>query len=286
MTTTHLGRDTKWDSGTRDTRSDVDDGDEDLNPHKSTPAEVSSDNLLPNIKFAQVAAGYSCSFVLTTTGLVYGWGAFRDSQDDMRSCFDHNGTIWSWGGGEQNQLGRRPFGRHQDTLTPRRVEVCRGKARYIASGDYHSFAIDAKDNVWGWGLNSISEAGDVKTAGGSFAVLPYPKKVPELCGRGITIIAGGAHIELLSRLMASALSGAVLIEDSWASSFRQSNYKTNHSFARMSMAGHASAFALPRSLALVGSIKSLAERTTRFSLMRKGADMPLALTRQAARARF
>lgn len=108
-------------------------------------------------------------------------------------ALDTSGIVWGWGSGEQNQLGRRPFGRHQDTLTPRRVEVCRGKARYIASGDYHSFAIDAKDNVWGWGLNSFGEAGDVKTAGGNFAILPYPMKIPELCGKGITVMAGGAH---------------------------------------------------------------------------------------------
>ncbi|KAL7931489.1 regulator of chromosome condensation 1/beta-lactamase-inhibitor protein II [Trichoderma chlorosporum] len=221
-----LGRDTKWDSG-RDTGSD-DDDDDDLNPHESTPAQVSVDHFPPDTKFVQVAAGDSCSFALTNTGLVYGWGTFRNSQGDMRFGFDHDGalvrtqdkprliphlkeimqivcganhalaldksgTVWGWGSGEQNQLGRRPFGRHQDTLTPRRVEVCRGKARYIASGDYHSFAVDAKDNVWGWGLNSFGEAGDAKTAGVNFAVLPYPMKIPELCGRGITTIAGGAH---------------------------------------------------------------------------------------------
>ncbi|UKZ57228.1 hypothetical protein TrVGV298_011081 [Trichoderma virens] len=223
-----LGRDTKWDSG-RDTGSgdgDDDDDEDDLNPHESTPAQVPVNHFPSNTKFAQVAAGDSCSFVLTDTGLVYGWGTFRVG--DMRFCFDRNGalvktqdkpmlipdlkgitqivcganhvlaldrsgTIWGWGSGEQNQLGRRPFGRYQNTLTPRRVEVCRGKARYIASGDYHSFAIDAKDNVWGWGLNSFGEAGDVKTAGGNFTVLPYPIRIPELCGRGITTMAGGAH---------------------------------------------------------------------------------------------
>lgn len=74
-----LGRDTKWDSGFRDLDTRSDDGDEDLNPHESTPAEVPSDHFPPDTKFVQVAAGDSCSFVLTNTGFVYGWGAFRVS---------------------------------------------------------------------------------------------------------------------------------------------------------------------------------------------------------------
>ncbi|KAL6853216.1 regulator of chromosome condensation 1/beta-lactamase-inhibitor protein II [Trichoderma novae-zelandiae] len=211
-----LGRDTRRDTEEREDEAgsdDDDNDDDDLNPHELTPAQVSSSHFPPDTKFAQVAAGDSCSSMLTDNGSVYGWGAFQDSQGNTRFCYDPNGvliktqdkptipklkgitqivcganhilaldksgTVWGWGSGEQNQLGRRPFGRHQDTLTPRRVEVCRGKARCIASGDYHCFAIDAKDNVWGWGLNSFGEAGHIKSAGGDLA--------------GFTTIAGGAH---------------------------------------------------------------------------------------------
>lgn len=104
-----------------------------------------------------------------------------------------SGDIWGWGNNEQNQLGRRLFGRDQDSLIPHQVRVCRGKAKYIASGEYHSFAVDRDDNVWGWGLNSFGEAGDPKTAGTYSAVLSHPTKIPGLCGKGVVVLDGGAH---------------------------------------------------------------------------------------------
>ncbi|PNH58282.1 hypothetical protein VD0002_g9245 [Verticillium dahliae] len=160
-----------------------------------------------------------CSFALTETGLVYGWGTFRDSKGDERfgyeadgrmitkqdkpslirgvqditqlACgvghvlaLDTSGNIWGWGNNEQNQLGRRLFGRDQDSLILHQIRVCRNNAKYIASGEYHSFAIDKKDNVWGWGLNSFGEAGDPGTAGTNSAVLPYPMKIRTLAGKG------------------------------------------------------------------------------------------------------
>jgi len=108
-------------------------------------------------------------------------------------ALDTAGNIWGWGNNEQNQLGRRLFTRDQDSLVPHQIRVCRNNAKYIASGEYHSFAIDKKDNVWGWGLNSFGEAGDPKTAGTNSAVLPYPMKIPGLCGKGVVTLDGGAH---------------------------------------------------------------------------------------------
>ena len=74
-----LGRETAWDGGLRDADgedSDAED-DEQLNPKESTPAEVQSYYFPSDTEFAQVAAGDSTTFVLTTKGLVYGWGTFR-----------------------------------------------------------------------------------------------------------------------------------------------------------------------------------------------------------------
>lgn len=112
---------------------------------------------------------------------------------DHALALDKKGTIWGWGSHEQNQLGRRLFGRHTEHLIPRRVEVCRGGAKYIASGEFHAFAIDKRDNVWAWGLNSYGEAGYSKGAGGDSSLLPYPMKISDLCGKGIQLIDGGAH---------------------------------------------------------------------------------------------
>ncbi|KAH8676909.1 regulator of chromosome condensation 1/beta-lactamase-inhibitor protein II [Ilyonectria robusta] len=211
-----LGRDTSWD------------GDETANRHESTPCEVSPLHFPPGARIIQVAASDSCSLALTDTGLVYGWGTFLDPGGKKRFGYDQfgklitiqntprlilglsnitqiacganhalaldaAGTIWAWGSGHQNQLGKRLVGRYQDGLTPRRVEIFRNKAKYIASGAYHSFAVDQKDNVWAWGLNGLGQAGDVTSAGGYEAFLPHPMKIPGLSGRGVHVLDGGTH---------------------------------------------------------------------------------------------
>jgi regulator of chromosome condensation len=75
-----LGRDTAWDGDLRDMDSESDDEVGDLNPLESTPTAVSPEHFEPGVRFAQVAAGDNCTFALTTTGLVYGWGTFRVSK--------------------------------------------------------------------------------------------------------------------------------------------------------------------------------------------------------------
>lgn len=80
-----LGRDTTWEGGLKDMDAESDSGDEDgeLNPHECTPTEVPSKNFPKGTVFTQVAAGDSCSFVLTQTGSVYGWGSFRVGDTDI-----------------------------------------------------------------------------------------------------------------------------------------------------------------------------------------------------------
>ncbi|TGJ77592.1 hypothetical protein E0Z10_g10679 [Xylaria hypoxylon] len=224
-----LGRQTDWDGGLRDVDAESDDEDDTtLNPLESTPTEIPAKQFPPGTRFTQVAAGDSCSFALTDTGLVYGWGSFRDAQGNNRFGYDTDGNIiatqetpihirglpkitqivcgdnhtlaldtkgdiWAWGYNEQNQFGRHLFGRQQDSFVPSQVRVCRGNAKYIASGPYHSFAIDRQDNVWAWGANSYGQAGDPKSAGGDSAVLRAPVKIQPLCQKKVTTLAGGAH---------------------------------------------------------------------------------------------
>lgn len=60
-----------------------------------------------------------------------------------------DGKVFGWGVGEQNQLGRRIVARRQElSFKPTRVEIPRAKAKYIASGLFHSFAIDTKGDTW------------------------------------------------------------------------------------------------------------------------------------------
>lgn len=81
-----LGRDSQWegklrsiDTGSENSDDDDDDDEADMNPKESTPGEIPSECFPPDTQFSQVAAGDNCSFALTTTGLVYGWGTFRVS---------------------------------------------------------------------------------------------------------------------------------------------------------------------------------------------------------------
>lgn len=79
-----LGRDTSKDvkeAGEAESDSDSEDDDIGLNPKESTPAVIPSASFPEGTKFAQVVAGGSASFVLTTTGLVYGWGTFLVSSE-------------------------------------------------------------------------------------------------------------------------------------------------------------------------------------------------------------
>ena len=90
-----LGRDTS--SGVKETAIDADSDSDDeddigLNAREATPAPIPSNFFPEGTKFAQIVAGASASFALTTTGLVYGWGTFgvsvRDaSKEDLLTCF-------------------------------------------------------------------------------------------------------------------------------------------------------------------------------------------------------
>ncbi|KAL1906092.1 hypothetical protein Sste5344_008205 [Sporothrix stenoceras] len=63
----------------------------------------------------------------------------------------------------------------------------------ITSGEYHSFAIDTRGHVWGWGFNGFGEAGDSKSPGRDSASVSLPIKIKALSGRGVVHLAGGAH---------------------------------------------------------------------------------------------
>ncbi|KAI5459671.1 regulator of chromosome condensation 1/beta-lactamase-inhibitor protein II [Mariannaea sp. PMI_226] len=226
-----LGRDTQWDGGLRDMDksedSDSDSDDEDdtgINPKESTPAPVSQEHFAPGTKFAQVVACDSATFALTEDGRVYGWGTFRSSDGilgfsektliqhfpillpDLKNikalaagsnhvlALDHKGNVSAWGCGQQNQLGRRIIERTKLTsLIPMGVGLPRGKIVKIACGSYHSFAIDKKGQVWGWGLNNFGEIGIEYNAGEDDAVILQPAKLESLGDYNITDIDGGEH---------------------------------------------------------------------------------------------
>lgn len=230
-----LGRDTKKDLVPEDEDSDSDDEDDfDLNPKECTPAAIPSELFPADVTFAQVVASDSASFVLTTTGSVYGWGTFSGAdgvigftkagslaamasktKDIQRTpmlipelkkiktlsaggnhilALDHSGNTFTWGCGEQNQLGRRIVERHRvQALVPSSFSLPKRKVKFITCGTFHSFAIDDKNRVFSWGLNNFGQTGIRENAGEANAVIPEPEVVRALGEYKIKDIAGGNH---------------------------------------------------------------------------------------------
>ncbi|KAL4869319.1 hypothetical protein BDV12DRAFT_167913 [Aspergillus spectabilis] len=227
-----LGRDTSWDGGYKDmdkgdsdSDSDSNDG-PDLNPHECTPTAIPSDSFLEGTVFVGVAAGDSSSFALTEEGYVYGWGTFRSNDGilgfnsgtrvqtvptllpDLKKikhlvCGDNHvlalndkGAVFSWGSGQQNQLGRRIIERTKlNGLQPREFGLPKSIV-HIGAGAFHSFAVHQSGKVYAWGLNSFGETGIREHAGDSEAAIVHPTVVKSLSEKNVTQICGGAHHSL------------------------------------------------------------------------------------------
>ncbi|KAL2796525.1 regulator of chromosome condensation 1/beta-lactamase-inhibitor protein II [Aspergillus keveii] len=227
-----LGRDTAWEGGYKDMNdnkgdsdSDSDDG-PDLNPYEATPTAIPSEIFPEGTVFVEVAAGDSSSFALTDEGQVYGWGTFRSNDgilgfdaatrvqntptllpdlkkikhvvcgDNHVLALNHRGAVFSWGSGQQNQLGRRIIERNKSNgLQPREFGLPKGIV-HIGAGAFHSFAVHESGKVYAWGLNSFGETGIREHAGDSEAAIVHPTIVEALSDQDVTQICGGAHHSL------------------------------------------------------------------------------------------
>lgn len=141
----------------------------------------------------RVAAGDSISAALSQDGQLRVWGSFRSNDgllgfdgqvgssktqfqptalptlsqhsfvqvscgDDHILALTTTGIVFAWGNGQQAQLGRRIIERRKiNGLTPEKVGI--KDAVLIGTGAYHSFVVDKKGQVWGWGLNSLQQVG-------------------------------------------------------------------------------------------------------------------------------
>ncbi|KAL2162279.1 hypothetical protein VTH06DRAFT_7192 [Thermothelomyces fergusii] len=228
-----LGRDTTWDGGLRDV-DDEDDSSEDgddtgMNPKESTPGEIDTSNIPEGVKWAQIVASDSATFALTTTGQVYGWGTFRSNEGVLgfsRSsliqrtptlvpelsrikqlaaglnhilALDDKNKVYAWGAGQQAQLARRLLERDDlAALYPTGIGALPGRAKVakLACGSYHSFVIDTKGRVIGWGLNNYAELGVEDEAGQDGGFVMRPQLIKALEPYEITCIAGGEHHSL------------------------------------------------------------------------------------------
>lgn len=152
--------------------------------HQFTPIPILE---LPNGEAcSNVVAGSNHLVVLTTAGHIYTWGA-----------------------GEESQLGRRILQRHKmhGTVPEKVVLPHRRRAVVVGTGAYHSFAVDQNGDVWGWGLNSVGQTGTGFRRVGTDDIVVTPLPVRGLSrqdlGGAATIIqikGGGHHTLFLDSL--------------------------------------------------------------------------------------
>ncbi|CCJ29231.1 unnamed protein product [Pneumocystis jirovecii] len=212
-----LGRDTTWDVN----RADLDSDDEQmLNPKDSVPGKV--EGMPDGVKVVKMACGDSISVAITDKGQVYAWGSFRCSDGilgfspqikiarqpvhlkelnnivsvvcgtDHVLALTAYGSVFSWGNGQQFQLGHRVVERTRlNALVPREFGLKKIKA--IGAGSYHSFAISHDGRVFSWGLNQFGQCGIESSGGEDGAVVSSPTHVQSLDPYNIVCITGGEH---------------------------------------------------------------------------------------------
>lgn len=191
---------------------------------ETEPAPVEG---LGNEFIVDVACGDSISVALTREGRVYAWGTFRNSTGIFGyrksvttqatpllitelqhivsiACGSNHciavsaeGKTYSWGVGEQGQLGRKIIERHvyDSSLKPRAINFKPpGKAaKFVKAfcGSYHTFLLHGSQSLYAFGLNNYGQLG----IGETYQEEAFdPQRVLELKEEdGIVDVVGGEH---------------------------------------------------------------------------------------------
>lgn len=146
--------------------------------NRKLPSQV---NGLSNV--TSIAAGEFHTLALKKDGTVWSWGQNSFGELGDGSTVDRNtpvqvsdftdviaisagnynsvalkkdGTVWTWGDNTYGQLGDASF---DGALKPVQVKGNMGSIKVIASGAYHTLAIDEEGIVWAWGDNYYGELG-------------------------------------------------------------------------------------------------------------------------------
>ncbi|CAH2350073.1 guanine nucleotide exchange factor Srm1p [[Candida] railenensis] len=201
-----------------------DDEDGDLNEAESTPGLVENLPKTDN-KIVQLAATDNLSAVLYDNGDVYAWGCFRCNEgllgflkdeiklqstplkiDQLKNitqlaggkdhllALDIKGIVYAWGNGQQFQLGRRIMERHRyRSLEPQQFGLY--NIKYIATGDFHCFAIDNEGKVYAWGLNQFGQCAFTDSEGNleDGSLITKPTIIESLSNKKIVSIEAGEH---------------------------------------------------------------------------------------------
>ena len=104
-------------------------------------------------------------------------------------ALDNNGQAWAWGYNGDGELGN---GSTTNSSVPVAVNMPAGVSfTAIASGSYHTIALDGSGTVWTWGFNASGQLGDNITASSS-----TPVQVHVSAGTIFTAIAAGSDHSL------------------------------------------------------------------------------------------
>ncbi|KAL3465958.1 regulator of chromosome condensation 1/beta-lactamase-inhibitor protein II [Aspergillus heterothallicus] len=214
-----LGRDTTVDGGDNTN----------LFQRQATPGPVDLAAFPANTSFTQLAVTGSATFVLTTDGLVYGWGTFMNSTGVLgfsptvpiqprpalipeltnvakivgganhMLALTSEGKVFSWGSNEYSQLGRPRQLRHSNPSHHLVPAQCCVPSRIldISAGYYHSFAIHRWGDVYAWGSNDWGQTALRSHVGQS--IVEFPQKVPVLkrADRITSIQSGRDHCHII-----------------------------------------------------------------------------------------
>ena len=160
---------------------------------KSIPRRVN----LPCIK--QVVAGNEHTVALDTRGQVWTWGdnehgqlgggtsglgAYRPLPAPINltsieeitagsahtAVLDRNGRLWIWGNNWYGQLGNGNSGLGRHNSLPQQLFFAATSA--IATGEWHTVALDKEGYLWSWGSNKHGQLGDGSIGEGIYKSVP------------------------------------------------------------------------------------------------------------------
>lgn len=194
----------------------------DLNGRESAPNRV--EGIPDHLVFVAIAATDSLSAAVTSDGHVWAWGTFVDDGDkafksgievqnrpalitqlrhivqlaggkDHILMLDKFGDVFAWGIGQSFQLGHKVNTRlRTKTFGPLKVVGVKN-IKYIAAGEYHSFALDNDGKLWSWGLNNFGQCGIPEEAGEGKCV-EVPTRASFFDDKDIVMLDGGNHHSL------------------------------------------------------------------------------------------
>ena len=205
------------------------------NSDSKIPVAVSTAGILSGKTISAIAVGFYFSVAMDSDGKVYTWGSNSSGQLGNNSTtasnipvavstsgllssktivdieagnshclvLDNAGDLFSWGANNDGQLGNESYDASLVPVAVDMTDVLSGKTiNAIASGRYHSLALDSDGKVYTWGLNGSGNLGDASYTKRNTPVAVDVSGV--LSGKVLTAIAGGS-----SHCLALGSDGAV-----------------------------------------------------------------------------